>query len=108
MRCVERFTTSAPPDAIWKVLSDVEHWCDWTPTVLRIEPLTNAGLQVGARYRVTQPKLRPAVYEVIECVPNQIFTWAQKVPGGALIADHRIFSLVAARKSSFRLPRKVC
>lgn len=90
MRCVERFVTSAPPGAIWKVLFNVEHWPDWTPTVVRIEPLTNTGLQVGAQYRVTQPKLRPAVYEVVECVSNQAFTWAQKVPGGALIADHRI------------------
>jgi hypothetical protein len=27
---------------------------------------------------------------VTGCVPHQRFTWAQKLPGGALIADHRI------------------
>lgn len=92
MRWVERFVTSARPDVVWEVLSGVERWRDWTPTVLRIEPLTDTGLHVGARYRVTQPKLRPAIYEVMECVPNQTFTWEQKVPGGVLIADHRISS----------------
>jgi hypothetical protein len=47
-------------------------------------------LTVGARYRVVQPKLRPAIYEVTECIPNQAFTWVQKLPGRAMIADHRL------------------
>jgi hypothetical protein len=44
----------------------------------------------GAKYRVVQPKLRPATYEVTECVPNSRFTWVQRFAGGAMIADHRI------------------
>jgi hypothetical protein len=42
---------------------------------------------------VTQPKLRPAVYEVTECVPNKAFTWVKRVPGGCMVADHRIVVL---------------
>ena len=90
MRVVERVVTSAKPELVWQVLSDVEHWRDWTPTVLEIKSLGNASMKVGARYRVVQPKLRPAIYEVTEYVPHQRFTWAQKLPGGALVADHRI------------------
>jgi hypothetical protein len=109
MQTVERVIVHASPAAIWQVLSDVERWPSWTPTVLSVEPLTveplrvqppgsnghNAasnghGLKVGARYRVTQPKLRPAVYEVTECAPHQAFTWIQKAPGATLIADHRL------------------
>lgn len=90
MRVVERFVTSASPDVVWRILAAVERWRDWTPTILEVKPLTDGGLQIGARYRVTQPKLWPAVYEVTECVPNKAFTWAQKFPGGEMIADHRI------------------
>jgi len=36
-----------------------------------------------------QPKLRPANYEVTECVPNRRFTRLQKF-GGSVIAHHRI------------------
>lgn len=90
MRAVERVVTSANPEFVWQVLADVEHWRDWTPTVLGIKSLGGAPMKVGARYRVVQPKLRPAIYEVTEYVPNQRFTWAQKLPGGALVADHRI------------------
>ena len=90
MRVVQNFLTPAGPDTVWQVLADVEHWRDWTPTVVEIKPLSNKGLTVGARYRVVQPKLRPAVYQVTECVPNLAFTWVQKVPGGEMIGDHRL------------------
>jgi carbon monoxide dehydrogenase subunit G len=90
MQAVEKFITTAHPDAIWRILADVEHWPDWTPTVVEVKPLGNAGLTVGAHYRVTQPKLRPAVYEVIECTPNKAFVWVRRFPGGTMIADHRL------------------
>ena len=78
------------PSTVWRILADVEHWPDWTPTVVEIKPLSSSGLMVGTRYRVVQPKLRPAVYEVTECVSNEAFTWAQKLPGGTIVADHRL------------------
>jgi hypothetical protein len=37
-----------------------------------------------------QPKLRPATYVVRGCVPNERFTWVQKLPGGVLVPDHGI------------------
>jgi hypothetical protein len=49
-------------------------------------------MERGARYRVVQPKLRPAIYEVTEYVPNQRFTWEQKLPGGAPVAGHHLTS----------------
>lgn len=90
MRIVQRIVTSSGPHIVWRVLADVEHWRDWTPTVIEVTPLTGTGLKVGAQYRVVQPKLRPATYEVTDCVPNQRFTWIQRLPGGAMVADHRI------------------
>lgn len=90
MQTVERVIIHASPAAIWQVLAEVEHWPRWTPTVLAVEPLTNHGLHVGSRYRITQPKLRPAVYEVTECLPHQAFTWVVRSPGARMIADHRL------------------
>src|SRR5579871_6790723 len=90
MRTVESFVTSAAPQTVWQILANVERWPDWTPSMLEVRPLANTKLKAGARYHVVQPKLRPAIYEVTECVPDQSFTWVQRLPGGALIADHRI------------------
>jgi carbon monoxide dehydrogenase subunit G len=90
MRIVEKFVTQAQTAVVWQVLADVEHWPDWSPTVIEIAPLGNQGLKVGSRYRVVQPKLLPAIYEVTDCIPNERFTWVQKFFGGEMIADHRL------------------
>ena len=90
MRIVERITTQATPQTVWEILADVERWPIWTPTVLRIEPLTGDGLKPGARFRVSQPKLRPAIYQVTDCSAPHQFTWAQTMPGVRMMADHRI------------------
>lgn len=90
MRVTETFVTSVQPNIIWDILADVEHWHEWTPTVIEIKPIGNGRFGVGARYRVVQPKLRPAIYEVTECVPCRRFTWASRFPGGVMIADHLI------------------
>lgn len=90
MRTTEQFVTAARPDTVWQVLADVEHWHDWTPTIQQIVPLDAGGLRTGARYRVVQPGLQPAIYEVTVCIPDQVFTWAYRLPGGEMVADHRI------------------
>ncbi|MGB6132013.1 MAG: SRPBCC family protein [Acidobacteriaceae bacterium] len=90
MQTVERVIIQASRAAIWQVLADVESWSCWNPTILQVKPLTNRGLRVGSRYRIAQPKLRPAVYEVTECVPHQAFTWVVRAPGARMIADHRL------------------
>jgi hypothetical protein len=48
MRVAQQFITPARADIVWQVLADVEHWRDWTPTVVEIKPLSNKGLTVGA------------------------------------------------------------
>src|ERR1700761_6903526 len=90
MKTVERFVTSAPAEMVWRLVADVEHWKDWTPTVLETTPLTDGGLRVGARYRVVQPGLTPGVYEVTDYTPNVCFTWVQRLLGGELVAEHRV------------------
>jgi hypothetical protein len=90
MRVVETFITSGSPEVVWSVLAEVEHWRDWTPTVIEVKALNGTGLIVGAKYRVVQSKLPAATYEVTEYAPNRRFTWVRRFAGGAMIADHRI------------------
>ena len=90
MQVVETFSTPAPTETIWQVIADVSRWKEWTSTILDITQLGGNDLQVGARYRVSQPGLKPAEYEVTACAPNESFTWVQKMPGGGLFAAHAI------------------
>ncbi len=57
-------TINASQEVVWKVLSDVTHWQEWTPTVTKVEALNTPELKLNNRYKVIQPKLQPAEWTV--------------------------------------------
>ena len=83
-------TINAGQEAIWKVLSDVAHWNEWTPTVTKTEVLDTPELKLGNRYKVFQPKLQPAVWTVTVLTPPSSFIWESKMPGTHMIAEHNV------------------
>jgi hypothetical protein len=80
----------APPQIVWPVLANVTLWPQWTPTVSAVDPLDGPDLQVGRRYRLTQPKLRPATWTVTDVLVNGGFTWESRSPGMTMVAKHVI------------------
>ena len=81
-------TINASQESVWKVLSDVTHWHEWTPTVSKVEVLDQPELKLGNRYKVYQPKLQPAEWTVTVLVPPSNFTWESKTPGMHMVAEH--------------------
>jgi uncharacterized membrane protein len=80
----------APIEKVWTILSAVESWPTWLPTVSSVESLDSASISPGSRFRVRQPKLRPAVWTVSELEPPLRFAWQAKSPGMELFADHAL------------------
>jgi uncharacterized protein YndB with AHSA1/START domain len=80
----------APPSRAWKVLSDVERWPEWTASITRIERLDALPLQVGARFRVKQPKLAANDWQVTMAEPSAGFTWETRSPGLHIVGEHLI------------------
>lgn len=93
----------APTDRVWAVMSDVERWPEWTPTVTRIERLDQGPLVVGSRAHIRQPKLPPATWKVTELVPGHSFTWVTQSPGVLVIAHHRVESTVDGTRATLSL-----
>ena len=83
-------TINAGQEAIWKVLSDVARWHEWTPTVTKTEVLDTSELKLGNRYKVFQPKLQPAEWTVTVLTPPSSFIWESKMPGMHMIAEHNV------------------
>jgi uncharacterized membrane protein len=87
-------TINASQEAVWKVLSDVARWHEWTPTVTKVEVLNTSELKLGNRYKLYQPKLQPAEWTVTELTTSN-FTWESKVPGMHMVAEHVVKSVNA-------------
>jgi len=80
----------APPDQVWGALRDVEHWSEWTPTVIQIRRLDVGPLAIGTRVIIRQPKLLPARWQVIEVDEGRSFTWITVGPGIRVTARHSV------------------
>ena len=79
----------AHPDRVWAVLCDVESWPDWTTTVTRIQRLNASPLAVGSRFRIYQPKLLPAIWQITEFDESaRTITWVTRSPGIQVTASH--------------------
>src|SRR5688572_1943831 len=65
----------APQEVVFAVLSEIERWPEWTPTVTRVERLGDAGapLALGGRLRIVQPKVPPADWTVTALEPGRGF-----------------------------------
>ncbi|MFN2567728.1 MAG: SRPBCC family protein [Gemmatimonadaceae bacterium] len=86
----QRIEVAAPPANVWAVMTDVERWPEWTPTVTSIERLDGGPLGVGSRVRIRQPRLPVATWTVTAPEPDWYFEWQSEAPGVRSVAGHRI------------------
>ncbi len=95
----------APPEVVFAVLTDVERWPEWTPTVTRVERLDDAGtaLALGSRLRIVQPKVPPAEWTVTALETGRRFQFVSHSPGATVEADHWIEPAVTGDRSDVTL-----
>ena len=79
----------APPETVWAVLTDVEHWPEWTASMTSLR-LDAGPFAAGVRVRIKQPKLMAATWRVTVCDPPHRFAWETSMPGMQAVAWHRI------------------
>ena len=81
---------AAPSERVWKVMTDVELWPEWTESVQKVKRLDDGPLRIGSRARIKQPKFLPAVWEVTQIDPGRSFTWVTRGPGMIANGRHRV------------------
>ncbi|MCC9311071.1 SRPBCC family protein [Kitasatospora sp. RB6PN24] len=87
----ERIEIGAEPAAVWAVLTDVQHWHTWTPSIelIRLQEQERP-FGTGSRAWIKQPRLRGAHWQVTEYEPERSFTWETRAPGVRIEAGHHL------------------
>lgn len=82
----------APPQLVWDVFSDVEHWPEWTSSVTSLVGLDAPVLAVGRRFAIKQPGMQKLVWAVTEIEAGSSWTWVQRAPGSLVTARHDVIA----------------
>ena len=80
----------ALPEAVWAVLTDVERWPEWSPSMTKVTRLDSGPFVEGSQARIKQARLPTMVWTVTELTPGRSFVWEAKRPGLTLVAGHRL------------------
>jgi uncharacterized membrane protein len=94
---------AAPADGIWRALEDIPNWPRWTPTVHRVEAQQPGPIGVGARFRLHQPQLLPAVWSVTSWTPGRGFTWVSRAAGMTSTAEHVLANVEGGTQVTLRV-----
>jgi hypothetical protein len=92
---------AAPPAAAWDVLTDLEAWPLWGPTVQRAELAEPGPLRLGSRGRVWTPIGVPLPFEITEFDAGHV--WAWKV-AGVPATRHSVEKWVGGCRVVFEVP----
>jgi len=91
---MRRFTRGvdivAPPEHVWVVMSDIERWHEWTPSVTSVRRIGNRPFAVGCRVLIRQPRFPPAFWRVTALEPGRCFEWVSQGPGFRAVARHSV------------------
>jgi uncharacterized membrane protein len=79
---------AAPPQRVWQIMSGIDRWPEWTPSISSVKRLGDGLFRVGMRAIVNQPKLPPTIWTVTEIEPGRSFTWVSGMPGARVRAYH--------------------
>ena len=86
-----RTSTTATPDQVWAVLSDLDGWPGWLPTVDSLEREDpDRPHEVGAAYLVKQPRLPKARWVITDWRAGEGFVWESKTPGARTTGTHEL------------------
>lgn len=87
----------APPQLVWEVFTDVEHWPEWTASVTSLVGLDGSGLAAGRRFAIKQPGMSKLVWKVTEIDPGRSWTWVQSSPAVRVTARHEVIARPGGR-----------
>ena len=95
----------ASAEIVFAVMTEIERWPEWTPTVTRVERLDGSSLPLamGSRIRIVQPKVPAAEWTVTALEADRGFSLTSRSPGATVVANHWIQPLGDGQRSRVTL-----
>jgi hypothetical protein len=102
MRYETSLTTTAEPDRLWAVVSDVESWPEWIEVYEEVSRAGAGDLELGDTVHVKQKGLAAGDWTVTELDEGRVFAWESRQPGVRIVGRH-VVSEVASGGSRLTL-----
>jgi hypothetical protein len=80
----------ASPDRVYAVITDIDRWHEWTPSISSVKRIDGNPFAVGTRVLIKQPKLPPALWTIDSIDPGKGFTWVSRAPGLRVTGIHTV------------------
>lgn len=94
---------AAPPEIVWSVMSDIEHWHEWTASVRSVRRFDTGPLRIGSRAVIRQPKFPPAMWKVTTIEPGRSFAWISGGPTMWVHAHHSVEPIPGGARATLGL-----
>lgn len=90
MQWVTRVDVEASPDALWKVVAEVERWPAFIATMRRVERLDGKEPGPGSLVRIAQPRMPVLTWRITEWTPGRSFAWQSTSGGVTTTGTHAV------------------
>ena len=94
---------AAPAERVWQVMSDIDRWHEWTPSITSVKRLRDKPFAVGTRAMIRQPKFPPAFWKITSIEPGRSFTWVSVAPGLRVTGRHEVIPTTAGSRATLSL-----
>lgn len=91
MPLVRTVEINAPPETVWRVLTDVDRWPEWTASCNSAKREDDGPLRAGSRALMDMRGGKPAWWRVTSLVEGRSFDWeTSSGPGVRVVGGHAI------------------
>jgi hypothetical protein len=90
MELMQTFQVQADPARTWRALTAVTTYPRWTASMTEVAALDGPQVVTGHRFRIRQPGLPAAVWQVTDVHDGAAFNWESRAIGLRTVAFHRM------------------